>query len=74
MAKVICITAGKRVAEEVSELAFSFWLARRFRKGSPEKDFLRAVLEVTFRPGGQARRKRTPAPEIPRNLAAPMRE
>jgi hypothetical protein len=48
MAKVIPISARKSVSLEIADLAYDFWLARCFKNGSPEQDFLRAVLEVTF--------------------------
>ena len=48
MAKVISITEGKLVSQQIADLAFSFWLARGFRRGSPEKDLFNAVLEITF--------------------------
>lgn len=48
-AKVISILSGKPVSEKIADLAFQFWLARCFRNGSPEEDFLRAVREIRFR-------------------------
>jgi len=48
MAKVTPISTRKSVSLEIADLAYDFWLARSFRNGSPEQDFLRAVLEVTF--------------------------
>jgi hypothetical protein len=48
-AKVISILSGKPVSEKIADLAFQFWLARFFRNGSPEEDFLRAVREIRFR-------------------------
>jgi hypothetical protein len=37
-------------AMEVADIAFDLWLARAFRGGSPEEDFLRAVSEVRSNP------------------------
>jgi len=30
---------------ETAELAFSIWLARAFRRGSPQEDWIQAVLQ-----------------------------
>jgi hypothetical protein len=35
-------------AQSNSELAFKFWLQRRFHEGSPEEDLLRAVCANTI--------------------------
>jgi len=45
---VISISAGRTLSQQIADLAFSYWLARGFRNGSPERDFLRAVMEITF--------------------------
>ncbi len=57
MAKITVISERKPVSCEIANLAYDYWLARGFRDGSPERDLLQAVLEVTFGPG--------------RNIAAP---
>lgn len=54
--KIIPIScAGKvrpsAVSEEIADLAFRYWLARCFRNGSPEQDFLQAVLAITVHSG-----------------------
>jgi hypothetical protein len=33
--------------EQIAVRAFELWLARRFRNGSPQEDWLRAQREVT---------------------------
>jgi len=45
--KVVPITIGRSVSEEVADVAYQYWLARHFRDGSPELDLLRAMIEVT---------------------------
>jgi hypothetical protein len=35
--------------QEVAELAYQFWRARKFRNGSPEEDLLRAARELRER-------------------------
>lgn len=39
------------VSKQIADLAYQFWLARRFRDGSPELDLLQAMIEVKFNPG-----------------------
>jgi len=56
LAKIITMPVRTPISVEIADLAYSYWLARCFRNGSPEKDLLQAVLEVTFGPG----RNRTP--------------
>jgi len=34
---------------QIAERAFAFWLARQFRKGSPQEDWLRAARLATLR-------------------------
>jgi Protein of unknown function (DUF2934) len=41
----------------VAALAFEFWLARGFRDGSPETDWLRADQEVRRKLGAVSRRR-----------------
>jgi hypothetical protein len=48
MADVIPISTGNPVQEQIADRAYDIWLARGFRRGSPEKDLLQAVLESTF--------------------------
>ena len=48
MAKITVISERKPVSLEIADLAYDYWLTRRFRNGSPEQDLLQAVLEVTF--------------------------
>lgn len=45
--------------EKIAALAFEFWLARAFRNGSPETDWLRAHHEVRRKMGTTSRRKTT---------------
>jgi acyl carrier protein phosphodiesterase len=45
---VISISKDARISEEIADLAYDYWLARRFRTGSPERDFLQAVIAVTY--------------------------
>jgi hypothetical protein len=33
--------------QEIARLAYRHWLARSFRKGSPQEDWLRALREVS---------------------------
>jgi len=44
--------------QKIAVLAYEFWLARAFRNGSPEKDWLRADREVRHQVG-TVRLKRT---------------
>jgi hypothetical protein len=43
----------------IAALAFEFWLARAFRDGSPETDWLRADQEVRRKMGAVSRRRTT---------------
>jgi hypothetical protein len=45
--------------QRIAELAFEFWLARGFRRGSPAEDWLRAERAVRGAEG-TAKLKRTP--------------
>jgi hypothetical protein len=47
-----------RIQERISQRAFEFWLARAFRNGSPEVDWLRADREVRGK-AGTVRLRRT---------------
>lgn len=47
MARIIAMSTRNPLAQEIADLAFQFWVARAFRGGSLDDDFLRAVLEVT---------------------------
>ena len=45
--------------QKIAALAYEFWLARNFRNGSPETDWLRADQQVRGRPA-TVRLRRTP--------------
>jgi hypothetical protein len=45
--------------KKIAALAFEYWLARAFRTGSPETDWLRAEQEVRRKPGAASRRQST---------------
>jgi hypothetical protein len=45
--------------KKIAALAFEFWLARAFRTGSPESDWLRAEQEVRHKAGAAPRRQST---------------
>jgi hypothetical protein len=45
--------------ERIAALAFEFWLARAFRNGSPETDWLRADRQVRSKAGIVSRRRTT---------------
>lgn len=36
--------------EEIAKLAYSFWVSRGYRNGSPEQDWLRAEQELKIQP------------------------
>jgi hypothetical protein len=38
--------AGANRQAQIAERAFELWLARGFRDGSPQEDWLRAVLDL----------------------------
>jgi hypothetical protein len=44
--------------QKIAALAYNFWLARAFRRGSPEKDWLRADREIRGK-SGTVRLRRT---------------
>jgi hypothetical protein len=46
MAKVVAISENRSLSREIADLAYSFWIARSFRNGSPEEDLRRAVKAV----------------------------
>ena len=53
--KVVSIserTPERSHSEQIADLAFRYWLQRRFRGGSPEEDWLRAIYEMSFRETG----------------------
>jgi hypothetical protein len=43
--------------KKVAALAFEYWLARTFRSGSPETDWLRADREVRRKTGTGSKRR-----------------
>jgi hypothetical protein len=43
--------------EKVAALAFEFWLARAFRSGSPETDWLRADRDVRSKMGTVSKKR-----------------
>jgi len=43
--------------EKVAALAFEFWLARAFRGGSPETDWLRADRDVRRKTGSVSKKR-----------------
>jgi len=49
MSKVVSISTGNPVSREIAKLAYGYWLARCFRNGSPQEDFLRAYRQITSR-------------------------
>jgi hypothetical protein len=54
---VIPITSGQSISKKIADLAFQHWLERSFRRGSPERDFLQAVIEVTCRANARTKSK-----------------
>jgi Protein of unknown function (DUF2934) len=54
MSTKICERFARRAPKperqlEIAELAYQFWLARAFRDGSPQEDWLRAQRKVCRR-------------------------
>ncbi|MCU1235775.1 MAG: hypothetical protein JWP63_3742 [Candidatus Solibacter sp.] len=50
--KVISIserTSAPYHSQEITDLAYAHWLARHFKNGSPEEDWLRAIYEISVR-------------------------
>jgi Protein of unknown function (DUF2934) len=70
------VAKDEDLSREIADLAYSFWLARCFQNGSPERDFLRAVIEITFRPTSESKAPHLflvhhPKPDSRRNRIRP---